>query len=1344
MKVKELQKTVNIAWSPLPQNPIYLAAGTAAQQFDSNANSTLEIYSTNFGDPSYDLELKASTPSQYRFQKIIWSPTGFGATHSNGLIVGGCEGGHVMIYSPSKMLANEDGLIARQDKHTGPVSGLDFNPFQTNLLASCASESEIFIWDLNNTSTHMNPGTKTQPFEDVKNVAWNRQVQHILASVFSSRCVIWDLRKSEQIIKLSDTQSRVRWHAIQWHPEAATQVWLASEDDQAPVVQLWDLRYATAPAKTMQIHQRGVLGMSWCPRDIDLMVSCGKDNRIYCWNPNTQSPEGEILSEVATTATWYSDVQWCPRNPALISSSSLDGNVSIYSLFGGVQQQVQTSNKIADSFPGMDQFAQAPIPQQAAPIVYQDLKYAPKWIKKPCGVTFGFGGKLVSFNNTTKTINISQVTTEPVLVERAQALEKSLEEANFVDYCRKKADEMTDQNGRYLWYFIKANFERNPKEEILNLLGFNKEDIDGKFSKYLPEEEDVNQQNQDMDQLNNRMAQLTHQQLDNNAIFDGIAASQKDAAVNEETTRKPQFKIPSGEHADSLITEALLTGNLEAAVQLCLNSKRIPEAFIIASTAGIEFLTKTQNRYLQEQQSELSNVISALVTRDWKDFVTRCTIDSWKEALVAALRHSERKLVDICEKLGDRLLNESTSSPDYIRNSMLCYICAGNIDKLVTAWYKLKQLENQNANYKLSTTELQELAEVVMLMNKSLEEQGIAVVLNAKVADFIKEYGGLLVAQGAFTAALTYIMEIKASSAHPDLDDLKQRIVNIVQPQPKQMQQHQYGNQTMGQPNIHQQQQRLQPRGSFSHGSNQNMNYMGLNTNQYGPTTTTTNTWNSNPVGAQMPPGIFNPAAAPPTAAPPVPTLFNPGSVVPAPVKPPTNDNLPQPPRPLSTSSSQGGSVGGGGGLISRAKYVLDPSVAPAGPMGGYGNTYQPPAPVAPMQAPASFNTTPFNAAPAPQIMQPTFNSSPFTNNTYMPGAGPIETANAAVPPPPMQNIQRNPTPPPGWNDPPALKSSRPNPYFSQNRANEMSAVHAGTRKWQKVINHEKDIHDVNTNFNKENDTIYYPSNSTQCFNESLNMYQPKKPEAPPTATAPITHPLFGVDPNQNQNGYMDPNAHYQQGGMPPPPNQHMNILNPAAQPPQMGQMGSYYNPATAMQNNNMPPQQTMNFQTSAIPNQQQQQVPQWQTQPTQAMVGGGYNDPNQQQQQQQPTQRQPEPPKQKPPLPEEYIYLQTVLEELKTNCLNATNDPRTKRKFVDVTKRLENLYDCLRDNRLHSATIEALNQIVQFIQIGDYGNALQVHTQIAFGSDFSQCAGFMPGLKVLIQSASDLQVYLR
>lgn len=187
--------------------------------------------------------------SGYSFHKIVWSPLGIGGQYADGVIVGGCESGHLQVYNAARLLAGEDAIMSTQTKHTGAVRALDFNPFQTNLLASGAAESEILIWDLNNTTTPMMPGTKTQPAEDIQSVGWNQQVQHILASVFSSRCIVWDLRKNEPIIKLSDSQSRVRWRSLQWHPEIATQLWLASEDDQAPVVQLWDLRYATAPAK---------------------------------------------------------------------------------------------------------------------------------------------------------------------------------------------------------------------------------------------------------------------------------------------------------------------------------------------------------------------------------------------------------------------------------------------------------------------------------------------------------------------------------------------------------------------------------------------------------------------------------------------------------------------------------------------------------------------------------------------------------------------------------------------------------------------------------------------------------------------------------------------------------------------------------------------------------------------------------------------------------------------------------------------------------------------------------------------------------------------------------------
>lgn len=68
MKIKELQKTVNIAWSPAQLSQLYLVAGTAAQQIDTslNSNSTLELYEIDLTDPGYDLNLKASQSSPYR------------------------------------------------------------------------------------------------------------------------------------------------------------------------------------------------------------------------------------------------------------------------------------------------------------------------------------------------------------------------------------------------------------------------------------------------------------------------------------------------------------------------------------------------------------------------------------------------------------------------------------------------------------------------------------------------------------------------------------------------------------------------------------------------------------------------------------------------------------------------------------------------------------------------------------------------------------------------------------------------------------------------------------------------------------------------------------------------------------------------------------------------------------------------------------------------------------------------------------------------------------------------------------------------------------------------------
>ncbi|KAL9692431.1 hypothetical protein quinque_005487, partial [Culex quinquefasciatus] len=172
---------------------------------------------------------------------------------------------------------------------------------------SGASESEIFIWDLNITAAPMSSGTKAQPFEDVQGLTWNRRVQHILASISSSCCVI--------------------------------------------SVQLWDLHYATAPTKTFPIHQRGV----------------------------------------------------------------------------------QSVNKIADSFPGVDSIQHKPVhPFEGQPqLTCNDLK-------RPAGACFGFGSKLDTFYGTSRTVIVNQIVTDRELIERSNHLEQVLAEGTRSDACVRR------------------------------------------------------------------------------------------------------------------------------------------------------------------------------------------------------------------------------------------------------------------------------------------------------------------------------------------------------------------------------------------------------------------------------------------------------------------------------------------------------------------------------------------------------------------------------------------------------------------------------------------------------------------------------------------------------------------------------------------------------------------------------------------------------------------------------------------------------------------------------------------------------------------------------------------
>ncbi|XP_050394528.1 protein transport protein Sec31A isoform X2 [Patella vulgata] len=1206
MRIKEIDRTANVAWSPVDQYPIYLATGTAAQQLDAtfSTTSSLECYSLNLAEATLDMPLVCSNQSDFRFHEVLWGSFGIGTSdYPAGVIVTGADNGDIQVFNADALInQREKSLIYTQSRHTGAVRALDLNPFQANLLASGGGESEIYIWDLNKPENPMTPGQKSQPLEDVACVAWNRQVQHILGSTLTARCVVWDLRKNEPIIKVSDSMSRIKCKQLAWHPEVATQLMLSSEDDHTPVIQLWDLRYATSPLKVLENHKRGVLSMAWCPQDPDLLLSCGKDNRILCWNPNSNVQGGEVVYEIPTSNQWCFDVQWCPRNPSLISGATFDGHITIYSLMGG-GHPIQPSNKVAESFNTVEPFAQAPVPVPQEQDKVMPLQKPPKWLRKPVGASFAFGGKLVSFSHTKpqnpqqpvpKQVFISQVVTETEIINRSSQLEQATNNNQFVEFCAMKASNSGNRMEESIWNFLKVNFEKEPRKEFLQLLGYDENDLAAKVNNHTAAEAERNK-GVDASELAQKMSQLGSNDLlgvnlpssgqaspsvgsktpndSRDELSDGSAAFDEIATAQTYPGLKTPLVIPKDNDADGLMTQALLTGNFEAAVDMCLSENKMAEAIILAIAGGQELLSRTQKIYFKQNKSNLGRLISSIVTNDWTHIIETCDLDNWKEALAVILTYSKpEEFSPLCDALASRL--ESENNGKLSLYASLCYICSGNIERLVENW--IRNTENNN-----EPLALQDLVEKVMILRKAVAvtRGTVPEIASGPLAERLNQYAGILAAQGNLYTALGYLKNASEPSLAILLDRLYQA---ISQPIPG-MAQPQFpfqkinllpvgARQPQQQPQQPQQQQQrgIQQRQPQRH-SHQTQASSGFQT------TTTPSSSYYNPVTYQQQyPSMNGPANTQPTYTPYQPAV----SAAPVPNKGPLSHKYPTPIQPTSNYGMD---------TYSQPNF-MQPQYQPTAPYSQSQNYYD-------YNAPTSVNNQPSSVYDPMATPGGPYNPPPPPNMT-----GPVA--------PSYQDVKADNA----WNDPPLVKEKKQTPKYDG-----------------------------------QTPTSYYGGVSQQCTDQ----------------------------------------------GPPGAPN-YSNLYNP--QEHQVQQMPASYNYSNI------------------------QKVAEQKPAPVQ------------------------EPPKPvvKAPIPQEHQVIEDVFGKLVNNCLQAASNAQMKRKLEDVSRKLEILYDKLRDCTLSQNVLMGLHQIIQYIQQYDYTTSLAVYTQMISQGNFSEISAFMPGVKVLLQTATQLQVYLQ
>uniref|UniRef100_UPI0037E7B61A protein transport protein Sec31A n=1 Tax=Semicossyphus pulcher TaxID=241346 RepID=UPI0037E7B61A len=1454
MKLKEINRTAIQSWSPAQHHPIYLATGTSAQQLDASfsTNASLEFFELDLSDPTLDMKSCGSFASSHRYHKLVWGPYGMDSeAHPSGVLIAGGENGNVILYDPAKIMAGaSDVIIAESDRHTGPVRALDVNPFQTNLVASGGNESEIYIWDMNNFGSPMTPGPKNQALEDISCVSWNRQVQHILASASpSGRASVWDLRKNDLIIKVSDHSNRMHCSGLAWNPEVATQLVLASEDDRMPVIQMWDLRFATSPLKILENHTRGILSIAWSLADPELLLSCGKDSRILCWNPNT----GEILYELPTSSQWCFDIQWCPRNPALLSAAGFDGHIDIYSIMGGSgqAQSQRNADQISTSFGNMDPFGTGQtlpplqLPQTAAPpATVIPLKKPPKWIRRPVGASFAFGGKLVSLENakpnpqqlqqpTAHVVHVSQVVTETAFLKRSDQLQATLSAGSFVDFCQGKIDAAENEFEKTVWSFLKANFESDLRSKYLELLGYNKEELALKISAALeekpadppqiaaaieetpadsqiaaePEEEpaappqveapapvslqtlpdlsllppvdtpeaafdmiaaanlqpaatleldptpdpepeepeEIEETKEPEEEIEETEKPADEEEVDledaptvePEEIVDEILledeAEEEEIPLDEETKASVEeepspdetlapveesaeapvqaadpalapvlapaadpapvadpepLPVPAlveepievpvlapspvpapapaptpanaggvnlsiSQDVDGLITQALLTGDFEGAVELCLHDNRMADSIILAIAGGPELLEKTQKKYFTNTHSKITKLISAVVLKDWHDILQTCDLNNWKEALAAVMTYAKpEEFSSLCDLLGSRL--EAAEDAQLRAQACLCYICAGNVEKLVSCWTRA-----QGGHCPLS---LQDLVEKVVVLRRAVEltQQSGAAAIGLLLAEKMSQYANLLASQGSLSTAITYLPDNTNQVAIQQLRDRLSRALGQTA--------------APAAPAAPAQTQRVQPQQPLpvqaQHGSARPHHQPFV------------------PAQPAMVPQLTAAAPVPmPTPAastPAQPQYYQPQRAASTVTSwsnqtPTALPNVPPPPLQAEQQAEPSNAMYGMPPSASGAapppsstspymfshQYQRYPQVSQYPPGAGGAPIYHPlqyssSSAAHPPAEPAGFlsqytqQAVPSQAAPRVYPGQPygsqSLSSSPPSHPPFFPPAASSSSSFSAPASSgasfqhggPGSPVSYMPPPPPcgfsgpqnGWNDPPALS-----------RASKKKQVRG--------------------NFT---------------------------PPAP--ITAPIMTPL-GADPQAPPVPSGPPQAMVQgpQGAQVPYSGMQQQVLSPPPMNPAM--------PKTSMEG--APGAPTGDF------------IQPLQSIPAEKIL--------------------------KKPIPDEHMVLKTTFEGLIQKCLAVATDPQTKRKLDDATKRLEALYDKLREQTLSPAIVGGLHNIARSIESRSYTEGLNIHTHIVSSSNFSETSAFMPVLKVVLTQANKLGV---
>ncbi|PGH23518.1 protein transporter SEC31 [Polytolypa hystricis UAMH7299] len=693
VRLREIPRTAAFAWSPGSASP-FIATGTRAGAVDADfSNETfLELWDLALDQPDAGAELQpaAKISIDSGFHDLAWTEWD---DVSRGVIAGALENGSLDLWNADKLLSgSSDALISRASQHTGPIKTLQFNPRHSNLLATGGGKGELFISDLNNLDQPFRLGSTTARSDDIECLDWNKKVAHILVTGSSAGFVtVWDVKTKKESLTLNNL-GRKAVSAVAWDPEKPTKLITSTPLESDPLISVWDLRNSNAPERILKGHESGVLSLSWCAQDPDLLLSCGKDNRTICWNPQT----GQQYGEFPVVTNWTFQTRWNPHNPNLFATASFDGKISVQTIqnTNAAAQSVSQSQPVDDE----DFFAKAQTQPQTSTF---SLPKPPKWLERPVTAAFGFGGRVVSVGLTepatpgcrTSKVRITPFEIDSNVSSATETFEQALKEGDLSSICESRIVAAQSQEEKADWKVIQTLISESPRKQLIDYLGFadSVDEAADTLSKLGLDSKEVNGEDGSAARgpgakRHKRLSSIFDTNADGDNFLTDLSPS-KDARTND------PFQIYTGSEseADRGITRALLLGKYENALEICLKEDRMSDAFMIAICGGQKCINKAQEAYFAKQAEGPTylRLLSSIVGKNMWDVVHNADLANWKEAVATICTYADdAQFPDLFEALGDRLEEQfkAENNKESRKDASFCYLASSKLEKVVSIW----------------------------------------------------------------------------------------------------------------------------------------------------------------------------------------------------------------------------------------------------------------------------------------------------------------------------------------------------------------------------------------------------------------------------------------------------------------------------------------------------------------------------------------------------------------------------------------------------------------------------------------------------------------------------------